>query len=176
MKHSQAISYWRRFIIVVVSGCFFMIAASLRVNGQEMPPRPISVTVNLSQNLSFGAFYHYNTGGTVIIYPDGSRSSTGDIVLLNLGYSFSTGLYDVVANSGTLVSILNGPDVLLTGSNGGSLTLHIGASDPINPFIVTSTPPSATQVRIGGTLIVGNPLANPPGNYSGTFSVTFVQE
>jgi hypothetical protein len=153
-----------------------MIAASLRVNAQELPPRPITVTVNLSQNLSFGAFYHYNIGGTVIIYPDGSRSSTGDIVLLNLGYSFSTGLYDVVANNGTVVTIMNGPDAILTGSNGGSLTLHIGASDPISPFIVTSTPPAATQVRIGGTIIVGNPLANPPGNYNGTFNVTFVQQ
>jgi len=157
-------------------GSLFMISTSLSVNGQELPPRPITVTVNLSQNLSFGAFYHYNTGGSVIIYSDGSRSSTGDVVLLNLGYSFSTGLYDVVANRGTLVSIINGPDVLLSGSNGGNLTLKIGASNPISPFIVTTTPPSATQVSIGGTLIVGNPLANPPGNYSGTFSVTFVQE
>lgn len=174
MKQSQAIRYCKRCFIVM--GSLFMISTSLSVNGQELPPRPITVTVNLSQNLSFGAFYHYNTGGSVIIYSDGSRSSTGDVVLLNLGYSFSTGLYDVVANRGTLVSILNGPDVLLTGSNGGNLTLKIGASNPISPFIVTTTPPSATQVSIGGTLIVGNPLANPPGSYSGTFSVTFVQE
>jgi len=156
-------------------GSLFMISTSLSVNGQELPPRPITVTVSLVQNLSFGAFYHFNVGGTVIIFNDGSRSSTGDIVLLNM-LPFSTGLYDVVANRGTLITILNGPDVLLNGSNGGNLTLKIGASNPISPFIVTTTPPSATQVSIGGTLIVGNPLANPPGNYSGTFSVTFVQE
>ena len=153
-----------------------MITTSLVANGQEPPPRPIIVTVNLSQNLSFGAFYHFNAGGSVIIFPDGSRSATGDVVLLNLGYSFSTGLYDVVGNRGTLVSILNGVDATLTGSGGGTLTLHIGASDPVSPFVITTVPPAATQVRIGGTLIVGNPLANPPGNYSGTFNVTFVQE
>src|SRR5450759_3335754 len=176
MKQSLAIRLCRRCFILFVSGSMLMIATSLRVNGQEPPPRPITVTVNLSQNLSFGAFYHGNAGGSVIIYPTGSRSSTGDVVLLNLGYSFSTGLYDVVANRGTLVSIINGPDVLLSGSNGGSLTLKIGDSNPSGPFIITTTPPAATQVRIGGTLIVGNPLANPPGNYSGTFDVTFVQE
>jgi len=152
-----------------------MIATSLEVNGQEPPPRPIIVTVNLSQNLSFGAFYHFAAGGTVIIYTDGSRSSTGDIVLLTM-YSFDPGLYDVVANPGTLVSILNGPDATLNGSGGGTLTLQIGDSDPSSPFVVTTTPPAATQLRIGGTLIVGNPLANPPGNYSGTFDVTFIQE
>ena len=152
-----------------------MIMTSLAANGQELPPRPIKVTVSLVQNLSFGAFYHIGTG-SVIIFPDGSRYSTGGVVLLSMGYSFNSGLYDVVANRGTLITILNGPDATLTGSNGGFLILHIGDSDPLSPFIVTTTPPAATQVRIGGTVIVGNAGANPPGNFSGTFDVTFVQE
>jgi hypothetical protein len=143
--------------------------------GQEPPPRPMTVTVNPSQNLSFGAFYHGSSGGSVIIYPDGSRSSTGDVVLLNMAILFSPALYDVVANQGTLVSILNGSNAILSGG-GGSLTLIIGASYPVNPFIITTVPPAITQVRIGGTLIVGNAAANPPGNYSGTFNVTFNQE
>jgi len=153
-----------------------LIETITEVKGQELPPRPLSVTVSLSQNLSFGAFYHGNIGGSVIIYDDGSRSSTGDIVLLTMGYSFSTGLYDVVANPGTLISILNGPDAILTGSNGGFMVLQIGESNPGSPFILTTTPPIATQIRIGGTLMVGNPLTNPPGNYGGTFDVTLVQE
>lgn len=153
-----------------------MVVTSLSASGQELPPRPIAVTVNLSQNLSFGAFYHGAGGGTVIIYPDGSRSATGDVVLLSMGYSFSTGLYDVVANPGTLVSILNGPNATLTGSGGGSMTLQIGNTDPVSPFIITTIPPASTQLSIGGTLIVGTPIANPPGDYSGTFDVTFVQE
>jgi len=176
MKQSQTIRLWRRCFIFIVFGIILFFSTATMVYGQEPPPRPITVTVSLLQNLSFGAFYHGNAGGTVIIYPTGSRSATGDVVLLNLGYSFSTGLYDVVGNLGTLVSILNGGDATLTGSGGGTLTLHIGASDPVSPFVITTIPPAATQVRIGGTLIVGNPLANPPGNYSGTFNVTFVQE
>ena len=152
-----------------------MIATSLRVNGQEFPPRPITVTVNLSQNLSFGAFYQGNAGGSVIISPSGFRSSTGDVVLLSMGYTFNSGLYDVVANRGTRITILNGSNTTLI-NGGSSMTLIIGASDPASPFIITTTPPAATQVRIGGTLIVGNAGANPPGNYSGTFNVTFVQE
>jgi hypothetical protein len=89
--------------------------------------------------------------------------------------TFSTGLYDVLANRGTIITIL-GFDSILTGSNGGTMTLQIGNTDPLTPFIVTTVPPSTTQVRIGGTLIVGNPLSNPPGNYSGSFNVTFFQE
>jgi len=176
MKQLKKIQVWRRFFIQMVFGNILLISTSLMVYGQENPPRPITVTVSLVQNLSFGAFYHYNTGGTVVIYPDGSRSSSGDVVLLGLGFPVSTGLYDVVGNPGTLVSILNGPNAILTGSGGGTLTLQIGASDPTSPFVITTSPPFSTQLRIGGTLIVGNPLANPPGNYSGTFDVTFIQE
>jgi len=163
------------FKSAVIWSLMLLLTANL-VCAQEKPPRPITVTVNLSQNLSFGAFYHGDLGGTVIIYSDGSRSSTGDIVLLTMGYTFSTGLYDIVANPGTLISILNGPDAILTGSNGGSMILHLGETSPASPFIITTTPPASTQLRIGGTLMVGNSLMNPPGNYGGTFDVTLVQE
>ncbi len=173
---SPTIKYSSRFLVSVILLTTLFITTTTTVSGQELPPRPLTVTVSLSQNLSFGAFYHGNAGGSVIIYNDGARSSSGDIVLLTMGYAFSTGLYDVVANPGTLISILNGPDAILTGSNGGSMILQLGESDPPSPFILTTSPPLATQIRIGGTLIVGNPLQNPPGNYGGTFDVTLVQE
>lgn len=171
---SNIVFHRERILLISITVLFFL--CSPRLSAQELPPRPITVTVNMSQNLSFGAFYHFSLGGTVTINSDGSRSSTGDVVLLNLGYTYSTGLYDLVGNPGTLVSILKGPDAVLPGSNGGSMTLKIGDTDPASPFIITTMPPNVTQLRIGGTLIVGSPLANPPGNYSGTFDITFVQE
>src|SRR5688572_31007726 len=91
------------------------------VMAQEPPPRPISVFVNPAQGLIFGAFFQGVTGGTVIIAPDGSRSVTGSIVQANLGFPFSPAIFEVDANRGTLIQILNGPDVILTGSNGGTL-------------------------------------------------------
>jgi hypothetical protein len=144
------------------------------LSAQEPPPRPVEVTV--SQNLGFGAFAHGLSGGTVIINPAGSRSSTGDIILLNLGYTFSAALYRLVANPGTVISILNGSDITLTGSNGGSMVLHIGASDPVSPFVITTSPPLYTEMKVGGTLTVGNSASNPPGAYNGLFYITFIQE
>ncbi len=47
----------------------------------------------MTGDLSFGAFYHGAVGGTVTISPSGARTSTGDIVLLGMGYSiFSVAL------------------------------------------------------------------------------------
>lgn len=143
--------------------------------GPENPPRPVVIYVNPAQGLFFGAFYQGGSGGSVIIYPNGSRSTTGSVIQTNQGFSFSPAIFEVDAEPGTLVTIMNGPDVTLNGSNGGTIGLHIGSSDPGSPFIATASSPGRTQIRIGGTLTLTNPLANPPGNYSGTFSVTFIQ-
>ncbi|SDF68212.1 DUF4402 domain-containing protein [Chitinophaga filiformis] len=153
-----------------------LIQVAQPVHAQEPPPRPISVYVNPAQGLIFGAFFQGVTGGTVTVFPDGSRTVTGSIVQANLGLPFSPAIFEVEANPGTLISIMNGPDVTLTGSNGGTLSLHIGTASTGSQFITNTTPPARTLVRIGGTLTVGPPLANPAGSYSGIFSVTFIQE
>lgn len=162
---------FRLFIYVIA-----LLLVCVSVKGQPPPPRPISIYVNPAQGLIFGAFFQGPSGGTVIIYPDGSRSVTGSLVQANLGYPFSPAIFEVDANQGTAIAIMNGPDVTLTGSNGGSVSLHIGTASTGSSFVTSVIPPSRTQVRIGGTLTVGNPLANPSGNYSGTFSVTFIQQ
>ena len=165
-----------RFPLLALSTVLAVLTGCVSASAQQHPPRPLSVYVNPAQPLSFGAFYQGQTGGSVIIYPNGSRSVTGDVVQAGLGFSFSPSLFEVEALPGTLISILNGPDVVLSGSNGGSMTLHIGASSPAAPFIISTSPPSRTVVQIGGTLSVRSPQTNPAGSYSGTFNVTFVEQ
>ncbi|MCX6256690.1 MAG: DUF4402 domain-containing protein [Bacteroidia bacterium] len=140
-----------------------------------MPPRPLAVYVNPALGLVFGQFTHGPSGGTIIISPSGSRSATGSVIPLN-GESYSTAIFEIEANPGTIVSMVFGPDAILTGSNGGSMTLQIGGSYPSSPLVTNAVPPLRTLVYVGGTLLVGGPLANPPGSYYGTFYVTFFQE
>lgn len=171
----------KKIIYSIVLPVLLLAAVSLKAQrkllalGPENPPRPVIIYVNPAQGLQFGAFYQGALGGTVIVYPNGSRSTTGSVIQTNQGIAFSPAIFEVDAEPGTLVTIVNGPDVTLSGSNGGTISLHIGSSDPASPFIATQTSPGRTQIRIGGTLTLTNPLANPPGNYSGTFSVTFIQ-
>lgn len=161
---------------LMLTGLFLLAAARAHAQQPPAPPRPISVYVNPAQGMNFGAFFHGAAGGSVIIYPNGSRSVTGDVIQANLGFTFSPALFEIDANPGTLISILNGPDAILTGSNGGTLTLHLGGANPGSPFVTSAIPPARTLVSIGGTLYVSNSLANPAGAYSGSFSVTFIQE
>ena len=112
----------------------------------------------------------------MIVYPNGTRSVTGDIVQLGSGLPFSPAIFEVEANPGTVVQIMNRPDETLTGSNGGTMTLQLGTSSSGSPFVTTAAPPALNEVRVGGTLVVGNAIANPGGIYSGSFMITFIQE
>jgi hypothetical protein len=164
---------WFRIFLIMPVVLMFSVPSELKA--QEPPPRPIRINAT-AQGLSFGAFYHGATGGTITITPASARSSTGDVVLLGLGYPFSAALFEVHANRGTVISILNGPDVPLIGIPSGSMTLHIGSSNPASPFVSTVPFSVAIQLYIGGRLTVGNSAANPPGSYTGTFDVTIVRE
>lgn len=172
----RTIQYNFKKLLMPVVITMLLLLNALDGKTQPPPPRPLYIYVNPAQGLIFGAFFHGPAGGSVIIYPDGSRSVTGDIVQANLGIPFSPAIFEVDADAGTPVAILNGPDVTLTGSNGGSISLHVGDASTGASFITTVVPPDRTQVRIGGTLTIGNRLANPAGTYSGTFSVTFIHE
>lgn len=152
-----------------------MYSVTPMLKAQEPPPRPIRIDAT-PQGLSFGAFYHGASGGTVIILPSGSRSSTGDVVLLGLGIPFSAALFEVHAHRGTVISILNGPDAILSGIPSGTMNLHIGGSNPASPFVSNVNFNIAIPLYIGGTLTVGNSAANPPGSYTGTFDITLVRE
>lgn len=151
-----------------------LILLGLSSYAQEDPPRPLQVST--FQNLSFGAIIQGTTGGKIIIDPQGSRSVTGDIIPVNMGYSYFPAIFDIRAIPGALITIVNGPDVLLNGNNGGTILLHIGTSIPSSPFVNTRNPASPIPVRIGGTLTIGNSMANPAGNYLGYFSITFAQQ
>lgn len=161
-----------KYSLLPIFVILLLLARCFPAEAQVKPPRPI--TLNVAQGLSFGAFAQGASGGSVIIYPNGTRSATGNIILIGLGFLYNPANFEVDANQGTLITIVNGLDATLTGSNGGSLTLHIGSSIPVSPFITSALPPTRNQVYVGGTLYVGSPLAAPAGSYSGSFEVTFI--
>lgn len=134
------------------------------------------ITINVAQHFNFGTFYQGNTGGSIDINTSGSRSANGDIILLNGIASGAQAIFEVEAPTGSVISLLNMPDATLTGSNGGTLTLQMGKSDLNNPFVVTAISPGLTRIQLSGKLLIGDSKTSPPGNYQGTFAITFNQE
>ena len=167
MKNIKNIELPAAFFALIIT----LSSLSLPAYGQpEHPPRPVSIVVSVIQFLNFGSFYHYGTGGTVTINSTGSRSVSGDVV--QFSGSFSAGLVTVSGNKGTVVSFIIAPAILNSGAN--FIRLDDFTTDPVS-VILAADSPATTSVSIGGTLYIGE-SSNPPGNYSGIFSITVVQE
>lgn len=165
-----------RPLLVLLAGVTFILCSGSLARAQQKPPRPISVYFNPGVGLRFGAIFQSTSGGTVVISPGGVRTFTGSVVGADFGVAYGAADFEINADPGTRIAIVNGPDVTLYGSAGGTMTMHIGGSYPSSPFITTASPPAQNSVKIGGTLTVGSPVANPSGSYTGSFVVTFVQE
>ncbi len=156
------------FVILGLIFTFFVNTAK----AQENPPIPVQVQVDTNKNLNFGTFTTGNAGGTVIVDWEGRRTATGDISLLNIEQG-SAALFTVTSNPGTILQIQPQASIILTGTNGGTLSLNIDSYSTGSTFITSS---NSESVFVGGTLDVGNSTANPPGQYNGNFSLTFIQQ
>ena len=161
----------------IIFAVLLIIGANNLAKGQwgdpPPPPRPITVTWT-NQNLAFGAFYQGASGGTVTVNSAAVRFYGGSVVLLSLGV-VSQAIFEIVGNPGTVISFLK-PITSLSDGNGHSMSLQIGDTNPASPFVTLNSYPIPTVVYVGGILTVGNPAVNPPGNYIGTFEITFNQE
>jgi hypothetical protein len=139
---------------------------------QVNPPRPLSASASPMQGLSFGAFAITGpNGGTVTVSETGMRTSTGDIFLA--GNSQSCATFTIETIPGTSLFIDNAETSVLTGSNGGHLTMSLSEIYPTFPYTTLSP---TTAVQVGGTLTVGPVQDNPPGAYSGTYTIIIVHE
>jgi len=108
---------------------------------------------------------------------DGSRSSTGDILLLAVAPTSQPAIFEVKLCEGRNVVISFSPTTILTNGTGGTLTLHIGPTDRgiSGAFFPTNSDCNfINTLRVGGTLEI--PASVQTGVYSGSFDIVFNQE
>lgn len=120
---------------------------------------------NSIQDMSFGKI-NAVSGGTVSIGTNGSRTKTGNLVLVN-GGSVSEAKFSVSGDPSATYSITL-PAAAATLSNGSSsLPLSDFVSDPTSAGALSG---GSGTIHVGGTLTVGSGQAG--GTYTGTFAVT----
>lgn len=148
-----------------------------RLYGQTPFPPPNRLQVYAAQELAFGSFFTGAFGGTVNITPEGNRTVTGTVTALASSPGMPA-VFDVRLTQGRMVHILFPGSASLTRIGGGeSMTVTGFVSDKQgNNFVTTAAHPFVNPVKVGATLHVGNIAENPPGDYVGSFTVTFVQE
>ena len=164
-----------RLLLAVLGVCLSLVCQA-QVPTDSLPKEPSKIAVYVVQNLNFGTIYQSGAGGTVTVSNTGARSVTGSVVAITQGSAVYPAIFEVEAPSGTIITIQNGADAPLSGSNGGSMTLRLGTSYPASPFTSAVAPPTRTQVSIGGTLTVGSTTTSKAGAYSGAFYITLFQQ
>lgn len=136
------------------------------------------LTVTATQAINFGTFFLTGgAGGTVTVGYDGSRTSTGDILLLSMVPTAQPAIFEIELCPGGNVIITFDATITLTGSHGGSLSLDIGPTEkgPNGSIFSTNSDCNiVTSLRVGGTLHV--PGTAIPGTYTGNFTITVNQQ
>jgi len=137
-----------------------------------------TITASQTQPISFGTYCVTGTsGGTITVNWDGTRTSTGNIVLMAMQPIAQPAIFEIKVCQGRNISITYVATTTLNGSNGGSLDFDIGPTEKgINGsnFAIKSDCNIGTQLRVGGTLHI--PSTAIPGTYSGRFDITFNQD
>lgn len=164
----------KRFITVSACLIGFLLLLPFFIFGQEKPPKPISITVSAEQHLEFGTVIQTGTSGTVYISKAGSRSVSGSVYEKSSVYT--PALFIVTALPGTLITIST---ITSSGLKNALNTLPLAFDINLDTstgsqFICSMT--GSTSVYVGGTLTVNSLIANPAGPYTGTFTITFIQQ
>lgn len=135
------------------------------------------VSITNTQSLHFGTICLTGTGGTVTVGSDGSRTSTGSPILLSLSPVAQPAIFEIMNCPGGSVSLTFNATTILTGSNGGELTLDLGPTEKGisgSVFTTISDCNFVTPVYMGGSLHI--PDAAIAGTYTGSFDVTINME
>jgi hypothetical protein len=165
-----------RFLKLLIFTAILLVCVNASYAQPDLPQRTLTVTA--TQAIHFGTLcVTGGAGGTVTVGYDGSRISTGDILLLSMAPSAQPTIFEIKLCQGRNVIITYSATTTLTGSNGGSLTLDIGPTEKgINgaSFTTNSDCNFITPLRMGGTLHI--PGTAIPGTYTGSFDITLNQE
>lgn len=147
-----------------------MAQTSATANASATISVPVSITK--SADLSFGTLSGGATEGTCVIATDGTRSKTGDVVLL--GSAGQNAVFSVAGQKSTSFAITLPTTSTITDSKSNSMTLsaftaRVGSASADGLTGSIPSDGSNVTVKVGATLTVQ--ASQPDGNYVGTFNV-----
>lgn len=171
----KVLKAFKKFDKLLVFSVVLLLFANTAYAQPAVPQR--TITVAATQAIHFGTLSVTGSGGTATVGWDGSRTSTGGVILLAMAPYAQPAIFEIKLCHGRNVILTYDATTTLTGSNGGSFILDIGPTEKgINGVSFTTNHDCnfITPLRVGGTLHV--PGGAISGVYSGSFAITFNQE
>lgn len=169
--------WWRILPVMPFLMAFFIQLHAHQLHAQVLLSSPSSLEVYLVQDLSFGSFFTGSSGGAVVITPEGNRTVSGTVIALPLSPG-TPAIFEVslVPNRMVHISFPSSVTLRRTGGSEGMTVTGFTSDKPGNSFVTKGGHPFINPVRVGATLNVGNADNHPAGNYTGSFTVTFIEE
>jgi hypothetical protein len=131
-----------------------------------------ALTAQENQPLSFGRFAPEATGGSIVVNPDGSRLTQGNVVPTGLNHNPARFYVTGQLKSQFEVILPDGPVLLYR--EGGNETLQVTNFTLDNEDEIWVLEDGTRMINLGATLEVGSLEENPTGMYSGTYSIVFL--
>ena len=163
--------------LIVIAFLFFgsitLSQAQVIVVGHIFAEVVENLTISEDAQLNFGRFAPMEAGGSVIVSPEGVRTSSGDVTLAP-GNS-NAGSFHVTGQKYAYFSLNLPSEQTIISNSGGSKTMLV--KDWVcntNGSVKYSLSENGTQqVTIGATLQVNSVHENPMGQYTGSYVIRF---
>lgn len=168
---------FKKFIqtLIISLAITFPAILSAQVEVTARATAEVIVAINAIEGaiLNFGRFSPEDGGGEIRVLPDGTRTSSGSVVLGGGLYNPAT-FYITGQPEYTIAITLPSAPILLTNTlNGRTMEVRNWTTAPSLDAEVTLSTTGNLNLNLGATLRVGDMSENPVGIYSGTYVVTF---
>jgi len=165
MKNIKKIIVFGGFLLALSSTAFSQVSATSNATATIVGPIGISRT----QEMNFGNVAVDATGGTVILAPAGTRSTTGGVTLPATTGTVTTARFTVTGADGYTYAITLPSLPLTISSAGNDMTVNAFTSTPDATGTLTG---GSDILNVGATLTVAG--SQPAGTYTSAspFSVT----
>ncbi len=181
MIHTLKIESRLQLLLISLSIALLSLSFAQRSYGQlqpQKPPKPFLISAQSIQQLSFGAITYLSSGtGDVTVYPGGGRTLSSGIYSSS-SVTYFPAIIRVTGTKNMVFTIAPIPNATLT-YNAKSMGLRFDITpltNPSGPTYTITNNDGTMDITIGGRLLVGDITANPPGNYTGSFYITFIQQ
>lgn len=160
------------FILIAIFNSDRLVAqASATANASATIIKPISALEGAI--LNFGKFSPKQTGGEIVIAPDGTRYASGPVTLV--GGTYNQAVFHILGEPdyNVAISVPTMPTMLTNIITGKTMQIHKWTSLPSLEAEIMLPTSGALNLNVGATLKVGDLNENPVGMYSGTYIITF---
>ena len=164
------------FIIVMSATQFLCLTksrAQSTVNSEVFAEVITVITARQTAQLNFGKFTPATQGGQVLITPEGSRMSTGTVILSQGSHHAAGFLISGEEQSTFSITLPTGPSTITNVSNSKTMIVDGWVSIPAQGIGQGILEGGVQEIKVGATLSVGSMEDNPVGIYSGTYQIKF---